>query len=112
MINLAMTAECRDLAVKHAQVYLMDHGHALLGAFPAKAHDYAAKVLQRKGVQLRMGIGVKEVAPDHVLLSDGTSIQTRTVVWAGGLMASPLSANAGLPRGHGGRIEVQAGPHG
>ncbi len=42
-----------------------------------------------------------------MLLSDGTSIQTRTVVWAGGLMASPLAANAGLPRGHGGRIEVQ-----
>ena len=54
-----------------------------------------------------MGIGVKEVAPDRVLLSDGTSIQTRTVVWAGGLMASPLAANAGLPRGHGGRIEVR-----
>src|SRR5262249_906537 len=72
-----------------------------------KAHDYAAKVLQRKGVQLRMGIGVKEVAPDHVLLSDGTSIQTRTAVWAGGLMAAPLAANAGLPRGHGGRIEVR-----
>jgi NADH dehydrogenase len=50
---------------------------------------------------------VKEVASDHVLLSDGTSIQTRTAVWAGGLMASPLAANAGLPRGHGGRIEVR-----
>jgi NADH dehydrogenase len=50
---------------------------------------------------------VKAVAPDHVLLSDGTSIQTRTVVWAGGLMASPLAANAGLPQGHGGRIEVR-----
>src|SRR5262249_17268926 len=35
-----------------------------------------------------------------------TSILTRTVVWAGGLMASPLAANSGLPRGHGGRIEV------
>jgi NADH dehydrogenase len=107
MINLTMTAECKDLAVKHARVYLVDHGNALLGAFPVKAHNYAAQVLQRKGVQLRMGIGVKEVAPDHVLLSDGTSIQTRTAVWAGGLMASPLAANAGLPRGHGGRIEVR-----
>ena len=107
MINLTMTEEYADLAVKHAQVYLVDHGHALLAAFPVKAHDYAARALRRKGVQLRLGIGVKEVAPDHVLLSDGTSIQTRTVVWAGGLMASPLAANAGLPQGHGGRIEVR-----
>src|SRR5262249_19665837 len=85
---------------------LIDHGLALLGAFPVKAHDYAARVLQEKGVQLRMGIGVKEVAPDRVLLSDGTSIQTRTTVWAGGLKASPLAANAGLPQGHGGRSDV------
>src|SRR5215831_8531497 len=107
MINLTMPSEYGDLALNHARVYLVDHGHALLGPFPVKAHDYAARVLQEKGVQLRMGIGVKEVAPDHVLLSDGTSIQTRTAIWAGGLMASPLAANAGLPQGHGGRIEVK-----
>src|SRR5215472_14336534 len=107
LINLTMPAEYGDLAVNHARVYLVDHGHALLGPFPVKAHDYAARVLHERGVQLRMGIGVKEVAPDHVLLSDGTSIQTRTAIWAGGLMASPLAASAGLPRGHGGRIEVK-----
>jgi NADH:ubiquinone reductase (H+-translocating) len=107
MIRLNMPREYPDLAVEQARVYLIDHGHALLGPFPIEAHDYAARALERKGVQLRLGIGVKEVAPDRVLLSDGTSIQTRTVVWAGGLMASPLAANAGLPQGHGGRIEVR-----
>ena len=107
LIRLTMTREYTELAVKHAQVYLVDHGHALLGAFSEEAHDYASRVLQKKGVKLRLGTGVKEVAPDHVVLSDGTSIQTRTVVWGGGLSASPLSASAGLPRGHGGRIEVR-----
>jgi NADH dehydrogenase len=107
MINVTMTAEYPDLTVKHARIYLVDHGHALLGPFPVEAHDYAARTLQQKGVQLRLGVGVKEVTSAHVLLSDGTSIQTRTAVWAGGLMASPLAANAGLPQGHGGRIEVR-----
>jgi len=107
MINVTMTTEYPDLAVKHARISLVDHGHALLGPFPVKAHDYAARTLQQKGVQLRLGVEVKEVASDHVLLSDGTSIQTRTAVWAGGLMASPLAASAGLPQGHGGRIAVR-----
>ena len=107
MINLTMIAEYPDLAVQHARVYLVDHADALLGSFPVKAHGYAAHALERKGVQLRLGIGVKEVAPDHVLLSDGTSIPTRTAVWAGGVMASPLAACAGLSRGHGGRIDVR-----
>jgi len=98
MIMLTMTREYTDLAIKHAQVYLVDHGHALLGAFSEEAHDYASRILQKKGV--------KEVAPDYVLLSDGTSIQTRTLIWGGGLSASSLSASAGLPRGHGGRIDV------
>ena len=31
MINLTMPAEYGDLAVKHARVYLIDHGNALLG---------------------------------------------------------------------------------
>src|SRR5215472_8383865 len=93
MINLTMPSEYGDLALNHARVYLVDHGHALLAPFPVKAHDYAARVLQKKGVQLRVGIGVKEVAPDHVQLSDGTSIQTRTAIWAGGLMAAPLAAS-------------------
>ena len=103
----AIVEEYADLAVKHAQVYLMDHGNALLAAFSEKAHAYAARTLRRKGVDIRLGASVKEVAPDRVLLSDGTSIQTRTVIWAGGLMASSLAARAGLPQGHGGRIEVR-----
>jgi NADH:ubiquinone reductase (H+-translocating) len=107
MIRLTMTREYTDLAIKHAQVYLIDHGHALLGAFSEGAHDYASRELHKKGVTVRLGIGVKEVAPDHVLLSDGTSIHTRTVIWGGGLSASPLAENAGLPRGHGGRIDVR-----
>ena len=107
MINLTMTREYTDLAVKRAQVFLVEHGQTLLAPFSAEAHAYAARVLQQKGVRLKLGQAVTEVAADHVQLSDGTSIPTRTVVWAGGLMAAPLADNAGLPRGRGGRIEVQ-----
>ena len=41
------------------------------------------------------------------MLSDGSRIKTRTVIWAGGLKASALSANLGLKPGRGGRIDVQ-----
>ena len=107
MINLTMTREYTDLAVKRAQVILVEHGPTLLAPFSPEAHDYAARVLQRKGVRLRLGQAVTGIAADHVQLSDGTSIPTRTVAWACGLMAAPLANNAGLPRGRGGRIDVQ-----
>jgi len=63
--------------------------------------------LQRRGVELRLGISVKEVARDHAVLSDGTSVPTHLVIWGGGEMAAPVASNAGLSPGHGGRIDVR-----
>jgi NADH:ubiquinone reductase (H+-translocating) len=107
MISFTMTREYTDLAVRRARVYLVEHGHSLLAPFSAGAQEYAAHTLRQKGVQLRFGQEVKDVASDHVLLSDGTTIPTRTAVWAGGLMAAPLAEHLGLPRGRGGRVDVQ-----
>ena len=97
----------KDLDLSKAQVFLIDHGHSVLSAFSPKSQKYAASVLEQRGVQVRLGIAAKEVASDHVLLSDGTKILTRTVVWAGGLKASSLSGNLGVAPGHGGRVDVQ-----
>ena len=97
----------KDLDLNKAQIFLVDHGHSVLNAFSQKSQVYAASMLEQRGVQVRLGIAAKEVGPDHVLLSDGTKILTRTVIWAGGLKASSLSSNVGVVPGHGGRIDVQ-----
>jgi NADH dehydrogenase len=102
-----MAAEYKDLATDTARIHLIDHAPRVLGAFSDRAQDYAAKVLQDLGVHLHLGTSVKEIGAGHVLLSDGTSIRTRVAVWAGGLKAASLAAAAGLPQGHGGRIDVQ-----
>ena len=107
MIHHTMSAEYKDLAVTAARVYLIDHGHAVLGSFSEKAHEYAARVMNRNGVQIRLGTSVQEIGPDHVVLSDGTRIMTHVVIWGGGLKAAPLAANVGLPLGRGGRIDVR-----
>jgi len=101
-----MPHEYQDLAVRHARVIVVDLGHSVLGPFSDKAHEYAAKVLQRDGVELRLGTSVKEVRADRAVLSDGTTIPSHCVVWGGGIMAAPLAANAGLAQGRGGRIDV------
>src|SRR3954452_7565855 len=92
LIKDTMTAEYRDLAVTAARVHLVDLGHTLLGPFSDKAHDYAAKVLHRKGVRLHLGVAVGEVGPGHVAFSDGTTIPTRCVIWGGGIKAPELAA--------------------
>jgi NADH dehydrogenase len=106
MIHDTMSVEYRDLAVAGAQVHVVDLGHALLAPFSEHAHDYVAKMLHRKGVHVHLGVGVTDVAPGLVTLSDGTTIQTRCVIWGGGIKAPAVAANAGLPQGRGGRIDV------
>ena len=52
LIQDVLPHQYRGLAVRSASVHLVDHAHTLLGPFSDRAHDYAAKVLQRKGVRL------------------------------------------------------------
>jgi NADH:ubiquinone reductase (H+-translocating) len=94
-------------ALAHGHVVLVDLGHAVLAPFSDEAHEYAAKQLGRRGVELKLGVSAKEIGSDHVTLSDGTTIHTHLTVWGGGLQAAPIGASSGLPQGRGGRIDVQ-----
>ena len=96
-----------NLAIAGARVILVDLGHAVLAPFSDEAHTYAAKQLQRRGVDIRLGVSAKEIAADHVTLSDGTTIKTHLTLWGGGLMAAPIGARSGVTQGRGGRIDVQ-----
>jgi len=107
LIHETLTVEYHDLAVTAARIHIVDLGHSLLGPFSATAHDYVAKVLTRKGVEIHLGVAVTDIGAGHVTLGDGTTIRTRCVIWGGGIMAAPVATTAdALPHGHGGRIEV------
>ena len=107
LVAEVMPTRYRDLDVTKARVVLVDPAPVVLAPFSDHAHAYAEKVLSEKGVEMRMGVSASEIGPDSVRFSDGTDLRTRTVVWAGGIQASPLAANAGLPQGRGGRIGVE-----
>jgi NADH:quinone reductase (non-electrogenic) len=107
MINVTVPAEYRNFDAGAARIHLLDYGDTLLRAFSDEAHGYVAKVLKERKVELNLGTGVKEVGPGHALLSDGTVIPTRCVIWGGGITGAPIAAGGGLAVGRGGRIDVQ-----
>ena len=45
--------------------------------------------LRERGVELRLGTAVKEVAPDGVLLADGERLPAAATIWATGCPAPP-----------------------
>ncbi len=106
MVSVTVPAVYRDLDATCAQVHLLDYGDALLKPFSDGAHEYVAKVLRGKNVQIHLGTGVKEVGTGHALLSDGTTIATRCVVWGGGIKAAAIAADSGLAQGRGDRLDV------
>jgi NADH:ubiquinone reductase (H+-translocating) len=93
--------------VNCARLYLVERGPVLLAPFSARAHEYASKVLHHDGVILKLNTAVNGVHPDHVVLSDGSTIKTRCVIWGAGLKAAAIAGGSGLPKGRGGRINVQ-----
>src|SRR3954454_19918623 len=108
LIEHTMVHEYNDLAVSAAEVHLVDLGQHLLAPFSETAHDYAAKVLGKRGVRIHMGTAVSEVSPGHVTLADGNTIRTRCVVWGGGIKGPEIATAAGVPQGRGGRIDVES----
>jgi NADH dehydrogenase len=107
LIRDVLPSQFRELALEKARVIMVDLGNAVLGPFSPKAHDYASKVLQRDGVEIRLGTSVTEIAPDRVVLSDGNTIPTHCVIWGGGIKAAQLAETSGLKQGRGGRIDVE-----
>jgi NADH dehydrogenase len=87
------------------RVTLVDRGAAVLGAFSTKSQEYAAKRLGDTGVEIMLGSGVASVHSDHLELDDGSTIDTRTVVWGGGESAAAVVKGTGLPTGRGGRLD-------
>ena len=107
MLSVTVPATYEDLDAGAGQIHLLDYGDALLKPFSAEAHGYVAKVLEEKGVKIHLGTGVKEVGTGHALLSDGSTIATRCVIWGGGIKAAAVAADGGLAQGRGGRVDVE-----
>ena len=94
--------------VGKASVRLVDRGKVLLGPFSDRSHVYAFEKLTEMGVDVSFGVAVASVEALSATLSDGSSVATDTVIWAGGISGASIVELAGIPPGHGGRIDVAA----
>jgi NADH dehydrogenase len=85
---------------------LLDLAKQVMPEVGEKLGARAMQVLRRRGVDVRLGLTLNEVHADHVVLSDGSRVNTRTVAWVTGVTAAPLIERLGLPTEKG-RLKVQ-----
>jgi NADH:ubiquinone reductase (H+-translocating) len=86
---------------------LLDLADGVMPELGLKLGSVAARGLRSRGIQVRLGTTLKEVYADHVVLSDGSRLDTHTVAWVTGVTPSPLIATLGLETERG-RLNVQA----
>src|SRR5580658_8843950 len=88
-----LTHDFRDIDPSQTQIILVEGTDRALPTYPPKVSEAARKMLVRLGVTVRTGAMVTDVKADSVTIRDGDrteSIPTRTVLWAAGVLASPL----------------------
>ncbi len=108
-----LTHDFRDIDPSQTQIILVEGTDRALPTYPPKLSQAAREMLVRLGVTVRTGAMVTDVKADSVTIREGNrtqSIATRTVLWAAGVLASPLgrvlSKAAGAPLDQAGRVVV------
>jgi NADH dehydrogenase len=95
----------RNIDTKTARVVLIEAGPRVLSGFPESLSAYARRALERLGVEVELNQPVSDCSEDCVTFG-GRTLETTTVIWAAGVMASPAAAWLGAPSDRAGRLMV------
>lgn len=90
-----------------ARVILLEAADNLLVPYPDSLRNSAKKQLESLGVEVRISAFVDEVSSDYIKLKNGEVIPTYTIVWATGVVGSPLAKLLDVELARGGRIPVE-----
>ena len=85
---------------------LVDAAPRILADIPQKLGEYTHRYLERRGIEIHVGTTLTSFDEREAVLSDGTRIPARTLVWAAGVRASPDLERLGLPLDERGRVLV------
>jgi NADH:ubiquinone reductase (H+-translocating) len=95
-------------SIRHAaqRWVLVDAAPKILSEIPSRLGDYAAEILARRGVEIRVNTRLESIEPHAAILSGGERVLTSTVVWTTGVRANPALERLGLPLEDRGRVQV------
>lgn len=93
-------------ALKEVKIILLEAMDRLLLPYTPRLGEYAKRRLENMGVDVRLNTFVVDAGPSHVELKGGEVINSRTLLWAAGVKASPLVGGLNTEKGKGGRLVV------
>src|SRR5262245_2906828 len=101
----ALAADFRVIDPRSARVILVEAGPRLLPSFDPSLSATAQKSLEKLGVEIRLNCSVTDVDATGVSIGP-ERIETRTAIWAAGVMASPAGRWLSAETDRAGRVMV------
>jgi NADH dehydrogenase len=113
LANTTMKDDFRSIDPRDARIVLFEGADRILPPFVPSLSERARVSLRRLNVEVLTGARVSQIDGDQVVyIKDGEEhiLETRTVLWAAGVKASPLgnalADGTGVPLDRVGRVEV------
>jgi NADH dehydrogenase len=103
----AMRRDFRHINPGKTRVVLVEAGERLLAGFDPRLSLWAIKALRSLGVDVRLRCPVTACDADGVVIGD-RRIESRTIMWAAGVTASPAGRWLGAETDRAGRVRVNA----
>jgi len=101
----SLKGQFRAIAPEDLRVVLIEGADRVLLNFDAELSAYTLAALRRLGVEVELGQMVKAIDADGVTYGD-KRLETKTVIWAAGVAASPAAKWLGLEGDKAGRVKV------
>ena len=105
LARVALAADFHRIDAKKSRIVLVEAGPRVLPTFPEALSAAAARALERLGVELRLGQMVTRCDARGVTIGD-RRLESRTLLWAAGVAASPAARWMSAPADRAGRIVV------
>jgi NADH dehydrogenase len=106
LARYTLRGDFRRIDPAQARIVLVEAGPRLLGTFPEALGHYAARALERLGVEVRLGGAVENIDADGVVIA-GERIAAQTVIWGAGIRAERGAEWVGGTEDRSGRIPVE-----
>ncbi len=106
LYNYVLRTEYSKLEHMEARVILLEALDDLLLSYPEDLRQSAHEQLESLGVEVMLNSRVEDITESQVILADGRTIDTYTLIWAAGVKASPLADMLNVPLERGGRVPI------
>ena len=105
LARIALRNDFRTIDPTEARVMLIEAADRVLAGFRQGLSDYAARALERLGVEVVLNAPVTDVRDGEVEYGDRT-VRASTILWAAGVTASPAAKWLAIEGDKAGRIAV------